>query len=114
MYLKLVQKRLIQKTAEATSDLIGNKIANKITRVLKSSQQTNSEIVTNEYDKEIPKERYMSPEERFKTSMSRSGLCDYSDAYILVKGTMSVENTGARGQPNNGANEKVTLLYSIY
>ena len=27
---------------------------------------------------------------RFKTSMLRSNLCDYSDAYILVKGTITV------------------------
>ena len=27
---------------------------------------------------------------RFKTSVLRSGLCDYSDAYILVKGTVIV------------------------
>ena len=29
---------------------------------------------------------------RFKTSMLRSDLCDYSDAYILVKGTITVTN----------------------
>ena len=52
-----------QKTAEATDDLIGsNKIANKITRVSKILQQNNSETVTNENDKEIPKERYISSE----------------------------------------------------
>ena len=28
---------------------------------------------------------------RFKTSMIRSELCDYSDAYIVVKGTITVE-----------------------
>ena len=33
--LKTASKRAIQKTAEATSDLIGNKIADKITRVPK-------------------------------------------------------------------------------
>ena len=27
---------------------------------------------------------------RFKTPMLRSDLCDYSDAYILVKGTITV------------------------
>ena len=27
---------------------------------------------------------------RFKTSMVRSSLCDYSDAYILVKGNVTV------------------------
>ena len=33
MQLKLVSKRVIQKTAEATGDLIGNKIADKITKI---------------------------------------------------------------------------------
>ena len=28
---------------------------------------------------------------RFKTSMLRSDICDYSDAYIVVKGTITVE-----------------------
>ena len=59
-----MSKRAIQKTAEATGDLIGNKIATKITKVSKNSQQNNSETVTNEHDIEIPKERYISPEER--------------------------------------------------
>ena len=55
-------KRVIQKTAEATGDLIGNKTANKITKLSKKSQQYNSEIVTNEHDKEILKEKCVSPE----------------------------------------------------
>ena len=66
MHLKLFQKRVIQKTAEATGDLIGNKIANRITKVAKNSQQNNSETVTNENDKEIPKERYISIKDRHK------------------------------------------------
>ena len=37
---------------------------------------------------------------RFKTPMLRSSLCDYSDAYILVKGTITVTAPAA----NNGAN----------
>ena len=37
---------------------------------------------------------------RFKTPMLRSNLCDYSDAYILVKGTITVTAPGV----NNGAN----------
>ena len=48
-------ERFTQKTAEATGDLIGNKIANRITKVSRYSQQNNSEIVTNEHDKEILK-----------------------------------------------------------
>ena len=35
---------------------------------------------------------------RFKTSMFRSNLCDYSDAYILVKGGVAVENKAAQDQ----------------
>ena len=54
--LKRFFKRVIQKTAKSTCDLIGNKIANKITKVSKSLQQNNSETGTNENDKEIPKE----------------------------------------------------------
>ena len=36
----------------------------------------------------------------FKTSMLRSSLCDYSDAYILVKGNISVNNTAAADNTN--------------
>ena len=50
---------MIQKTAEATVDLAGNKTANKITKVSKNSQQNNLETVTNENNKEIPTERYI-------------------------------------------------------
>ena len=32
---------------------------------------------------------------RFKTTMLKPSLCDYSDAYILVKGTITI--TGAGG-----------------
>ena len=38
--------------------------------------------------------------------MLRSSLCDYSDAYILVKGNISVNNTVTVAAPNN-TNKKV-------
>ena len=38
---------------------------------------------------------------RFKTSMLKSSLCDYSDAYILFKGTITVSDTGKAAAPNN-------------
>ena len=44
---------------------------------------------------------------RFKTPMLRSRLCDYSDAYILVKGNMSVNNTVGAGAAANNTNKKV-------
>ena len=61
--LKIASKRAIQKTAEATGDLVGNTIANKITSISKkSTSEPHSNVVSNE----IPKERYISPQERQK------------------------------------------------
>ena len=34
---------------------------------------------------------YTSNDIRFKTTMIRSSLCDYADAYILVKGTITIK-----------------------
>ena len=44
---------------------------------------------------------------KFKTSMLRSSLCDYSDAYILVKRNIAVSNTAADGAAVNNTNKKV-------
>ena len=44
---------------------------------------------------------------KFKTTMLKSSLCDYSDAYILVKGTITVNNTAAAGAAANNTNKKV-------
>ena len=46
---------------------------------------------------------------KFKTSMLRSSLCDYSDAYILVKGNIIVNNTAADGAAANNANKKIVF-----
>ena len=37
---------------------------------------------------------------RFKTPILRSNLCDYSDAYILVKGTIAVVGNNLRDRQN--------------
>ena len=44
---------------------------------------------------------------RFKKAMLRSSLCDYSGAYILVKGNITVNNTAAAGAAANNTNKKV-------
>ena len=44
---------------------------------------------------------------KFKTPMLRSSLCDYADAYILVKGNITVNNTAAEGAAANNAAKKV-------
>ena len=39
--------------------------------------------------------------------MLKSSLCDYSDAYILVKGTITINNTAAADAAANNRNKKV-------
>ena len=43
---------------------------------------------------------------KFNTSTLRSSLYDYIDAYIFIKGTITVLNTGTAAAPNN-RNKKV-------
>ena len=60
---KTASKRAIQKTAEATGDLVVNKIADKTTSVSKKSTK---KLPTVDEDEELTthKRRYLSPEER--------------------------------------------------
>ena len=53
------------------------------------------------------KRKYDISNTRFKISMIRSNLCDYSDAYIFVKATVAVPNTAAAGAAGNNTNKKV-------
>ena len=67
--IKIASKRAIQKTVEGTGDLIGNKTADKITRISKKSPtvlhsvELHSKELQND-KMEAPKKRYISPEER--------------------------------------------------
>ena len=64
--IKTASKIAIQKTLEATGDLIGNKIADKITSISKKSNKDLPNNDEKEEDMEITthKKRYISPEER--------------------------------------------------
>ena len=44
---------------------------------------------------------------KFKTTMLKSSLCGYSESYILVKGTITVNNTAAQGAAANNTTKKV-------
>ena len=61
--LKTASKRAIQKTAEATDGLVGNKIAGKMPSVSKKSTKN---LPTIDKDEELttPQKRYLSPEKR--------------------------------------------------
>ena len=58
------------------------------------------------------KVKYDNSTIRFKTSMIRSILCDYSDAFILVKGTITVPNAAAADAAVNNTNKKVIFKNS--
>ena len=48
---------------------------------------------------------------RFETAMLRSSLCDYNDAYILVKGNITVNNTAGAGAATNNTNKNVVFKH---
>ena len=60
-----------------------------------------------EINDEIRSEYSPNKQIRFKTTMLRSSLCDYSEAYILVKGNITLNNTVAAGAAANNTNKKV-------
>ena len=41
--------------------------------------------------------------------MLRSNLCDYSDAYIFDKGSITVNNTAGAGADANNTNKKSNI-----
>ena len=65
--IKTASKRGIKKAAKATGDLIGNKIADKITSV--SNKKSAKELLNDETEVDVetatPKKRYISPEENY-------------------------------------------------
>ena len=61
--IKTASKIPIQKTAEATGDLTGIKIADKMMTVSKKTQNNESKADSCSL-KDVPKKRYISPEER--------------------------------------------------
>ena len=88
--IKTASKRAIQKTAEATVDLIGNKIADKITTVSKKKiyngvalKKLHHNDKAKKEDMEIttPKKKYISPEER-KQIIEELRLVPKKDVYF--------------------------------
>ena len=45
--------------------------------------------------------------------MLKSSLCDYSDAYILVKGTTTVNNPATASAAENNTNQRVIFKISL-
>ena len=47
---------------------------------------------------------------KLKTTMLKSRLCDYNNAYILVKGAIAVNNIAVADANANKTNEKVKIV----
>ena len=60
-FATIAGKKIVHKSAEATGDLISNKIADKITTKPSKKPHNEDEVING-----MPKERYISPKERQK------------------------------------------------
>ena len=68
----------------------------KITNLLDNASNPPSKFRTRNWVEINDESRgtYTSNDIKFKTTMLRSNLCDYADAYILVKGTITITGAG--------------------
>ena len=75
----------------------------KINNLLDSESENLSKFVTRQYVKVNSLSNTYNDNKsiRFKTHMLRSNLCDYSNAYILVEGTIIVTAPGDNNNANN-------------
>ena len=73
-----------------------NNVSNKLSKFITINQFEINDDIRGAYspDKQI----------RFKTGMLRSRLFDYSDAYMLFKGNITVNNNTAAGAAANKSN----------
>ena len=74
----------------------------KINNLLDSESENLSKFVTRDYVKinSLSNTYNENKSIRFKTSILRSDLCDYADAYILVNGTITVAGNQPRDRQN--------------
>ena len=82
----------------------------KLTNLLDSASDQPSKFRTRilvEINDDIRRAYSPNKQIRFKTAMLRSSLCDYSDAYIMVKGNITVNSTEAADADANNTNKKV-------
>ena len=85
--IKTASKRAIQKTAETTGDLIGNKIADKMKSVSKKklAMELHSKELHDNNDEDVEitthKKKYISPEER-QQIIDKLRLVPKKDAYF--------------------------------
>ena len=97
------------KRAEATTDFIVNTIADEITKTSK----LHNRVITNEHDKEIPKERYISPEKGQKIIDDLSRIMKYQKIMNLLDNTPNLNldlKDDAHGTYNTNSQIKFKTL----
>ena len=74
----------------------------KIANLLDDASNQPSKFRRLEINDESRRTYNVNSQIKFKTTMLKSSLCNYSDAYILVNGTITVNNTAvADADANN-------------
>ena len=76
----------------------------KIINLLDNTSNQSSKFITRnwvEINYELRGTYSVNSDIKFKTSMIRSSVCEYSDAYIYVKGSIRVPNTADSGAAVN-------------
>ena len=86
------------------TDLLGN-IPDKVPRFI-----TKKWIEVHDQSGTAENRYKLSKQIRFRTSMLRSDLRDYSNAYIVVKGIVTVEGSEGRDKCNRNLALKKTML----
>ena len=104
---RTASKRAIQKTAEATGDLIGTNLYNTPHKPTKFRTKNLVEI-----NDDARGTFNTNSQTKCKTAMLKSSLCDYSDVNILVERTITVARVLAPLIPDNGGNEMVFNKWS--
>ena len=85
----------------------------KITNLLDSSSNEPSKFRTRNWIKINDDSRgtYTDPDIKFKTTILKSNLCDYADAYILVRGTITITGAGADAAARQADERNKSLIF---
>ena len=107
--VKTASERAIQITAEETDGIIIMEYQKILNLLHNTSNQPSKSKIKNwvEVNDESRETYKVNSQIKFRTTMLKSSLCHYSDAYIRVKGNLSVDNTAAAPAAANNINKKV-------
>ena len=89
----------------------------KIINLLNNTQNETSKLKTRNWVETNNESRgtyNVSNQIKFKTSMIRSSSCDYSDAYILVSGTITITRAGTDDAAKRADEKNKGVIFKNY